>query len=132
MEFSNAQTTKGQGGKDEDKAACYCYGDKTCRLWRCNKKDKVAPKDWFKPEFANRSGDKGETKVESSHTCTTVEFSGAQRIRVDVEPSEEILDSGSTVTLGRCETKMKNVHDVSRNVIMSTNAGENELDREGD
>ena len=33
LELSNAQNTKGQGGKDEDKAACYCCRDKSCRLW---------------------------------------------------------------------------------------------------
>ena len=41
--------------------------------------------------------------MESSHTCTTLEFSDAQRTKLNVEPLDEILDSGLTVTLGKCE-----------------------------
>ena len=132
LESSNAQTTKGQGGKDEDEAACYCCGDKSSRLWRCNKKDKIAPKNWHKPEHAPKSSEKEETKVESSHTSTVVEFSGAQRIRSNIEPSEEILDSGSTVTLGKRESEMKNLRDVSGSVVMTTNAGDKGLEHKGD
>ena len=43
IETSNAQTTKGNG--DGKGNACYACGDKTCRLWRCEKKEKIPYKD---------------------------------------------------------------------------------------
>ena len=60
-----------------------------------------------------------------------MEFSGAQRVKV-IDPSEECLDSGSTITLSKRKDEMENVRDVEGNVIMLTNAGENGLDKEGD
>ena len=123
IESSNAQTAK---GRDEE-AACFCCGDKSCRVWKCPKKDKTAPKDWYKPEHAPKPE---ETKAESSG-FTTVEFSGAQRVTMRTEP-DEILDSGSTITLGRSKEEMKNVRDVKGSVVMSTNAGNKRLEREGE
>ena len=84
IESSNAQTAK---GRDEE-AACFCCGDKSCRVWKCPKKDKIAAKDWYKPEHAPKTED---TKAESSG-FTTVEFSGAQRTIVKAEDPDEILD----------------------------------------
>lgn len=96
IKSSNAQTTKRCGSnKDDDEAACFCCGDKSCRVWKCNKKDKIAAKDWYKPEHAPKSED---TKAESSG-FTTVKFSGAQRITVKTEDPDGILDSGLTITL---------------------------------
>jgi len=74
---------------------------KKCRVWKCPKKDKIAAKDWYKPEHAPKTED---TKAESSG-FTTVEFSGAQRTIVKAEDPDEILDSGSTITLGRSKMK---------------------------
>ena len=138
MESSNAQTHKDRNGKDEDEAACYCCGDKSCRFWRCGKHDKIPHKDWYKPEFAPKPGKKNNDAKVESHTynirCqpgTTMEFSEAQCVKV-IDPFEECLDSGSTITLSKREDEMENVRDVEGNVIMLTNAGENGLDKEGD
>ena len=47
------------------------------------------------------------------------------------DPSEEILDSGSTVTLSKRKDEMKDLRDVEGNIIMSTNNGKKCLEQEG-
>ena len=139
IEASNAQTTKGNQSGDGKGDACYCCGDKECRLWRCEKKDKIAHKDWYKPEFAPKAGDGKSEKVEN-HTCiaedsrdTIIETSCAQKVRFDDNiPEPEIFDSGSTITMSKCGGKMSNIRRVEKNVVMLTNAGQKSLDREGD
>ena len=139
IEASNAQTTKANQSGDGKGDACYCCGDKDCRLWRCEKKDKIAHKDWHKPEFAPKAGDGKSEKVEN-HTCitesgrdTVIETSCAQKVRFDNNtPEPEIFDSGSTITMSKCGGKMSNIRRVEKNVVMSTNAGQKSLDRKGD
>ena len=71
------------------------------------------------------------------HTCharcdeaTTMEFSGAQRVRFEsVNESKEILDSGSTVTLSTRKDEMRDLKSMDGRVVMSTNNGEKGLDK---
>ena len=56
VETSNATDVK------KEEAACYCCGKAECRTWRCLKKDKLAPKDWHKPEHAPKDGGKKQTE----------------------------------------------------------------------
>ena len=119
LESSNTQTTKGSQSDD----ACYACGDKACRLWKCEKKDKIPHKDWHQPKFAPKSSEnKGNVKVEN-HTCVTkenrntiVEASHAQKVKIVEETPDEILDSGSTITLSKSGEDMTNIRKVDRKI----------------
>ena len=116
IETSNAQTTKGNQSGDGKGDACYCCADKDCRLWRCKKKDKIAHKDWYRPEYALKSGD-GKLEKVKNHTCiskdshnTIIETSCAQKVKFDDRISKpEIFDSGSTITMSKCDERMSNI-----------------------
>ena len=99
-------------------------------------KNTIEPKDWHKPEYAPKSGDGKSEKVENHTTVvednhnTIIEISCAQEVRFEV-PEPEIFDSGSTITMSKGDANMTNVRKVERNVVMSTNAGQKNLDHEG-
>ena len=44
---------------------------------------------------------------------------------------DEILDSGSTITVTRNEEELKNLKPCERNIIMATNVGSKKIDHEG-
>lgn len=134
MEVSNAQTQKDKSGKVDEEVACFCCGNKTSRLWKCERKDKIPHNDWHKPEYAPKD-DESKSKVKlyilKVQKGTTVEFSGAQ-CTMRVEESHEILDSGSIVTLSTKRNKMKDLKSVQGRVVMSTNNGDKGLEDIGD
>ena len=70
-----------------------------------------------------------------SRSClrpSAVAFSGAQvHTVVDKEEPEMMLDSGSTVTLGKDKSLFTSINDLERNTRMNTNGGSKNIDQEG-
>ena len=139
---------------DKDGAACYCCGDPQCRLHRCEKKERIAPKDWHKPEYA--PGGAKATAQAANHTTVVVEetesnhdtvicddptaeslgeFSGVQKVICKEKCCNaecKIFDSGSTVTLSKDRSKISNIRPVKNKVTMVSNGGNTKLDEKGD
>ena len=121
---SLAQKKEGDG---KDGPACFICGDPKCRVWRCEKKGKLDPKDWHNPEKAKEYEDNHAQHVEFSEEVMEV-FGGMQ---LSDGKGKEILDSGSTITLCTNEADMKNVRDGPK-IVMVTNNGRSKINKEGD
>ena len=53
-------------------------------------------------------------------------------MRVRQEEDEEILDSGSTITLTKNKESVENLRQCKQKIIMSTNVGEQRIHEEGE
>ena len=153
---SMAQDTKKKGDGD---AACYCCAKKDCRLGRCPKKDTLPVKEWHNPGMApmylvkrDAEKEKGQShatadnhtatvtfqdEVEDEDFNTALEFMDFHQVVEKVHAThgdvahDEILDSGSTITLSKDKSAFVDLEKVRDNVIMRTNIGSKPILEEG-
>ena len=115
-------------GDDKDGPACFICGDPKCRVWRCEKKGKLDPKDWHNPEKAKEYVKDNHTQqVEFNEEVIEV-FGGLQ---LSDGKGKEILDSRSTITLCTNKNDMKNVRNGPK-IVMVTNNGRSKINKEGE
>ena len=107
----------------------------------------MAPVYLLKKEKVKRDASQGANAQTTSTTSTTsttqeenvsdddslVEFLGMHVLKechTTTNP-DEILDSGSTITVAKNKTEFKDLNPCEKNVIMATNAGSEKINHEG-
>ena len=110
---------------------CFCCGKEGELSTDCPLKSKIASKDWF-----NKTGiEHWKTTKVNTHVCqecpdgdgiaTKDGFVGMQVATPERVEPEILLDLGSTISLFRDSTFLKDVWESQSRLIMETNAGKN-------
>ena len=112
-----------------------CCGDKQCNFRDCAKKATLPKEQWHDPSKYNDSYRQqvNNQNVEDGESEYEVSFNHAQCHAevIDREGNEEeILDSGSTVSVMKDREKVVDIQQRKVNVLMSTNAGSKVVDKE--
>ena len=126
-----------QTDKEKTKWRCHCCGDEKCRLSTCTKKATLPKEKWHKPEYyiEPQSNAQMTEDCRSQLRTSTVAFSGMQVHTVMKDQEQEtpdmMLDSGSTITLGKDRELFDEVHNLKRKIKMNTNGGSKDIVQEG-
>lgn len=127
---------------------CYCCGSPDHIVPNCDKKNSIPRDQWFDRtqtmHYQNADNNDGESvasdadvSVQSSRSARDMGWSGLQichkqRVTTNEKNEDEILlDTGSTISLFKDKSHMKNVHKSQGIMELSTNAGSRLIDEEG-
>lgn len=137
--------TKSKKGKDEGGATYYCCGKSGCRHHHCPKKDLTPIKEWVKPDMTplyllkKEKAKRDAAQAANAQTTSPAEYDSDDKSLVEFwgmhilkkcharTSHEEILDSGSMITVSKDEEGFRNLKPCKRNIIMATNVGSEKL-----
>ena len=125
------KSDKGKGNDDANKEssfaqrnknyACFCCGDKDCKFKDCCKRATLPKEEWHDPsKFKDSYQQVNNQNVEESRD-NEVSFNFAQCHSEVLEgkgTDEEILDSGSTVSVMKDKVKVDDIQKRKVNVLM--------------
>ena len=142
-------TSFAQTDTDKKKWRCHCCGDEKCRLSTCTKKATLPKEKWHRPEYYVEPQSNAESIAQTTEgsqsqdyrsqlRTSTVAFGGMQvhTIMDETEDQEQetpdmMIDSGSTLTLGKDRELFEEIHNLNRKIKMNTNGGSKNINQEG-